>query len=190
VATRTRRLIVLGLILAAVGGGIAAWVFGSKPDWYERLRYPLKYEQLVLRNARTFDLDPALIAAVIYAESRFHPDALSDAGAIGLMQLLPDTGEWISATTGGEGFEARDLYNPRTNVRYGSYYLDVLLDKYDGNTRIALAAYHAGQTNADRWLDRGGRIGFADTRRYVASVLAAQDVYRDAYGLNRLSAAG
>jgi soluble lytic murein transglycosylase len=183
-----RRLAVALLILAALGGGIAAWVASSKPDWYERFRYPLKYEQLVLGNARTFDLDPALIAAVIYAESRFRADVVSDAGAIGLMQLLPETGEWIASTTGGDRFEVDDLYDPRTNVRYGSYYLGELLEKYDGNTRIALAAYHAGQTNADKWLARGGRIGFADTRAYVKSVLEAQDVYRGAYGLNRLSA--
>lgn len=187
-ARRTRRLIAGGLILAALGGGIAAWVVGSKPDWYERLLYPLEYEQLVLGSARTFDLDPALIAAVIYAESRFRPDAVSEAGAIGLMQLLPETGRWISETTGGDGFAAKDLYNPRTNVRFGAYYLGMLLDKYDGNTRFALAAYHAGQTNADRWLRRGGRIAFPETRDYVASVLAAVEVYREAYGLTRRSA--
>ncbi|HVY60352.1 MAG TPA: lytic transglycosylase domain-containing protein [Planctomycetota bacterium] len=189
-ARRTRRILAGGLILAALGGGIAAWVVGSSPDWYERLRFPLRYERLVLGNARTFDLDPALIAAVIYAESRFHPDAVSDAGAIGLMQLLPETGEWIAATTGGRRFDPDDLYDPTTNIRFGSYYLNVLLDKYDGNTRIALAAYHAGQTNADRWLKRGGKIGFRDTRAYVASVLDAVPVYRKAYGLTRLAAVG
>lgn len=182
-ARGTKRLIAGLLIVGALGGGVAAWVLGSKPDWYERFRYPLEYEQLVTRNARAYDLDPALIAAVIYTESRFEPDAVSEAGAIGLMQLMPDTGEWIATTTGGERFRVDDLYDPTTNVRFGSYYLGKLLEKYEGNLRIALAAYHAGQTNADKWLKRGGRIGFADTRAYVENVLEAREAYREAYGL-------
>lgn len=186
-ARGTKRLIGVAALLAALGAGIAVWVVGSKPEWYERFRYPLKYEQLVTRNAKTYGVDPALIAAVIYTESRFDPDAVSEAGAIGLMQLMPDTGEWIAATTGGDGFEVDDLYTPRINVRYGSYYLGELLDKYDGDVRISLAAYHAGQTNADKWLKRGGDIGFADTRAYVDNVLEAREAYRRAYGLSFLA---
>jgi peptidoglycan lytic transglycosylase len=182
VGVRARRLIVGVLLVAAIAGGVAAWVFGSKPDWYERFRYPLEYESLVVRNARTFDLDPALVAAVIYAESRFDPKVESSAGAIGLMQLLPGTGKWIAATTGTDGFRVQDLYDPNVNVRYGSFYLRELMRKYDGNARIALAAYHAGQTNADRWLKQGGTIGFADTRQYVRDVLRARNAYRQAYG--------
>jgi soluble lytic murein transglycosylase len=178
-----RRLVIATALLAAIAAIVFVAVDRSKPDWYQRMRYPLEYEQLVRRNARAYEVDPTLIAAVIYAESRFEPRVVSDAGAIGLMQLLPETGEWIAARTGGERFRVRDLYNPRINVRYGSYYLGELLDKYDGNVRIALAAYHAGQGNADRWLADDGAIGFPDTAQYVADVLEAREVYRDTYGL-------
>lgn len=174
-----RRLIAALLFLAIVGGIVFVAVDRSKPEWYQRLRYPLEYQELVRKNARTFDVDPALIAAVIYAESRFQPDAVSEAGAIGLMQLLPETGKWIAAT-GGERFRVRDLYDPKVNVRYGSFYLGQLLDKYR-NVRFALAAYHAGQTNADRWLADNGRIGFPETSSYVANVLEFRDIYRETY---------
>ena len=179
--TRAKRLAVAALLLAAVGGGLFVWLSSSKPAWYQRLQYPLEYKQLVVGNARTFGLDPALVAAVIYTESRFHADAVSNAGAIGLMQLLPETGKWIAATTGGTRFRVKDLYDPAINVRFGTYYLKSLLHKYRGNARIALAAYHAGQTNADRWLAHGGAIGFPDTREYVANVLGARLAYRRAY---------
>jgi soluble lytic murein transglycosylase len=174
-----KRLVAAVLFLAVVGAIVFVAVDRSKPEWYQRLRYPLEYQELVRKNARTFDVDPALIAAVIYAESRFRPDAVSEAGAIGLMQLLPETGKWIAAT-GGERFRVKDLYDPKVNVRYGSFYLDRLLDKY-GNVRFALAAYHAGQGNADRWLASSGEIGFPDTRAYVANVLEFRDIYRATY---------
>jgi soluble lytic murein transglycosylase len=174
-----KRLAAAVVLLAVIGGIVFVVVDRSKPEWYQRLRYPLEYQELVRRNARTFDIDPALIAAVIYAESRFHPDAVSEAGAIGLMQLLPVTGKWI-ATTGGERFRVRNLYDPKINVRYGSFYLDRLLDKYD-DVRFALAAYHAGQSNADRWLAGNGTIGFPDTRAYVDNVLEFREIYRRTY---------
>lgn len=174
-----RRLVTAAVFLAVVGAIVFVAVDRSKPDWYQRLRYPLEYQELVRKNARTFDVDPALIAAVIYAESRFRPDAVSEAGAIGLMQLLPETGRWIAAT-GGERFRVKDLYDPKVNVRYGSFYLGRLLDKYV-DVRFALAAYHAGQGNADRWLADRGEIAFPDTRAYVANVLEFRDIYRETY---------
>lgn len=174
-----KRLVAAALLLGIVGAIVFVAVDRSKPEWYQRLRYPLEYQGLVRENARTFDVDPALIAAVIYAESRFRPDAVSEAGAIGLMQLLPETGRWIAAT-GGERFRVKDLYNPKVNVRYGAFYLGRLLEKY-GDVRFALAAYHAGQGNADRWLAGNGEIGFPDTRAYVENVLAFRDIYRDTY---------
>lgn len=174
-----KRLVAAVLFLTVVGAIVFVAVDRSKPEWYQRLRYPLEYQELVRKNARTFDVDPALIAAVIYAESRFRTDAVSEAGAIGLMQLLPETGRWIAAT-GGERFRVEDLYDPKVNVRYGSFYLGRLLEKY-GDVRFALAAYHAGQGNADRWLAGNGRIDFPDTRAYVTNVLEFRDIYRETY---------
>lgn len=177
-----KRLVLSLLALGALVGIAFLVVDQSKPDWYSKLRYPLEYRQLVVRSARDYDVDPALIAAVIYRESRFQPDAVSSAGAIGLMQLLPETGEWIAATTGGQRFRVGDLYDPKVNVRFGSWYLGQLLDKYEGDVRFALAAYHAGQSNADRWLAEGREIGFPDTRAYVDDIVELRAIYRDTYG--------
>jgi soluble lytic murein transglycosylase len=169
------------LALAIVLGAGAFWVTSSKPDWYTHIRYPLRYESLIRAHARNYDLDPALLAAVVYTESRFDPRAVSDAGAIGLMQLLPDTAQGIATRTGGEGFVVDDLYDPEINIRYGSWYLRHLLGRYGGDTRTALAAYHAGQGNVDEWRRDGKGIVFPETRAYVDEVVSLRDVYARAY---------
>jgi soluble lytic murein transglycosylase len=174
-----RRLAVVAVALGAVAGA-AAWVTGSDPEWYERLRYPLRYEQIVVGHADNYRLDPALLAAVIYTESRFRPDARSDAGALGLMQLLPETARGIAVRTGGTAFVVSDLLEPELNVRYGAWYLRHLLERY-GDQRTALAAYHAGQGNVDDWRSRGSSIAFPETRAYVDKVLRVRNVYADAY---------
>ena len=146
----------------------------------DRNRYTLRYEAIVQGHARNYRLDPALLAAVIYQESKFRPGVVSEAGAVGLMQLLPTTARGIATRTGGVGFRDADLYDPELNIRYGSWYLRHLLDKY-GDEETALAAYNAGQTNVDAWLASGGGIRFAETRSYVGSIEAAKAVYRRAY---------
>ncbi len=164
------------------GGVLLAFVVvqSAKPGWWERLWYPLRYEQIVRGHARNYDLDPALLAAVIYQESKFKASARSSSGAIGLMQLLPDTAKGIAIHTGGTQFRVADLYDPEINVRYGAWYLRHLLDKY-GDERTALAAYNAGQENVDRWRDAGEGIQFAETRAYVDRVENLKQIYRDAY---------
>jgi soluble lytic murein transglycosylase len=176
------RVVVAVVLLAAFAGAGFAYVERTSPDWYVRLRYPLEYEHIVRGHAQNYELDPALLAAVIYRESKFDADAISDSGAIGLMQLLPDTAKGIALHTGGTGFRVRDLYDPEINVRYGAFYLRRLLRKYE-NERNALAAYNAGQTNVDRWLEDGRGIAFPETREYVEDVLDLRDVYARAYGL-------
>ncbi len=173
-------------ILAAVvlaGALLAAFalVREAKPGWWERLWYPLGYEHIVRGHARNYRLDPALLAAVIYQESKFKADARSDSGAIGLMQLLPDTAKGIAVHTGGAAFRVDDLYDPEINVRYGAWYLRHLIEKY-GDERTALAAYNAGQANVDRWGRAGGGIRFSETRAYVARVEELKTIYRRAYG--------
>jgi soluble lytic murein transglycosylase len=175
-----RFLVAISVALLAFAG-VAAWVVDSEPDWYLRARYPLEYEHIVSAHARNYDLDPTLLAAVIYAESRFDPDVESEAGAVGLMQLLPDTAKGIAVRTGGAKFDLSDLRNPEINVRYGSWYLDHLRGRYDGDVRLALAAYHAGQGNVDRWLADGGGIAFPETRAYVDEVERVRRVYAKAY---------
>jgi soluble lytic murein transglycosylase len=161
--------------------GAAAWVMDTEPDWFLRTRYQLEYERILTTHARNHDLDPALLAAVVYAESRFDPNVESAAGAIGLMQLLPETAQGIALRTGGARFVVADLRDPEINVRYGSWYLDHLRGHYGGDMRLALAAYHAGQGNVDRWRRDGGGIAFPETRAYVDEVERVRRVYARAY---------
>jgi soluble lytic murein transglycosylase len=171
-------LAVLGALVALAVGVL--YVEDTKPGWYGKMRYPLAYEHVIRDHARNYDLDPALLAAVIYRESKFDPDARSQAGAIGLMQLLPETAKGIAINTGGREFVVEDLYDPEINVRYGAFYLRRLLRRYD-DERLALAAYNAGQRNVDGWVAAGRGIGFAETRDYVEDVLELRGVYRRAY---------
>ncbi len=165
------------LVLAA---GSVLYLEKTKPTWYAQLRYPLRYEHIVVGHAENYDLDPALLAAVIYRESKFDPKAESPSGAIGLMQLLPDTARGIAVHTGGNEFVVEDLYDPEINVRYGSFYLRRLIRKYH-DERLALAAYNAGQTNVDEWIENDEGIAFPETEEYVDDVLELRDVYRRAY---------
>jgi len=158
----------------------AAWVVESEPTLYLRARYPLEYEHVIRGHARNYELEPALLAAVVYVESRFDPSARSDAGAVGLMQLLPETAGGIALRTGGDRFVVADLLDPEINVRYGSWYLDHLRDRYR-DLGLALAAYHAGQGNVDEWLRRGDAIAFPETRAYVDEVRRLRRVYAKAY---------
>ena len=175
------RVFVVVALVALIVGGAAVWVVESEPDWYLRTRYPLEYEQLVRANARRHDLDPALVAAVIYAESRFDANARSSSGAVGLMQLLPATARFIARKTGGTRFVVADLRDPEVNVRYGSWLLGYLRARY-GDERTVLAAYHAGSGNVDAWKRSGGAIVFPETRTYVAEVERVRRIYEKAYG--------
>jgi soluble lytic murein transglycosylase len=176
-----RRLAASTLLIVAVAASFV-YLRPGEPAWFQRVRYPLKYEQIVRGHARNYQLDPALLAAVIYQESKFRSDAKSDSGAIGLMQLQPATAKGIAIRTGGSRFQTSDLYDPEINVRYGSWYLRHLLDKYD-DEKTALAAYNAGQRNVDEWRAEGKEIQFSETREYVDRVEHMKGVYRDAYGL-------
>jgi soluble lytic murein transglycosylase len=176
----TRRL---ALLVVLGVGAVTALVYlqnPKTPDFLDRLRYPLRYEAIVRGHSRNYGIEPALLAAVIYQESKFDPNAESKSGAIGLMQLTPPTARGIAIRTGGAAFRIADLRNPEINVRYGSWYLQHLFRKY-GDERLVLAAYNAGQGNVDRWRARGQEIQFAETRHYVDRVEELKRIYRDAY---------
>ena len=172
------------LFVVLVGiGALAAAGFAlvrHQPDFVQRVRYPLRYEHIVRGHAKNYDLDPAFLAAVIYTESKFDARARSGAGAIGLMQLLPETAKGIAVRTGGKAFVTDDLYGPELNVRYGAWYLRNLLDRYR-DERTALAAYHAGEGNVDRWRRQGVGIQFPETRSYVVKVERVKKVYASVY---------
>jgi soluble lytic murein transglycosylase len=167
-------------VLVALAAGAIAVVDVTNPPWFERIRYPLRYSEYVRVHAREHHLDPALLAAVIYQESKFNADAKSSSGAIGLMQLTPTTAKGIAIRTGGHAFRTSDLYDPEINIRYGAWYLDNLFQKYRSEP-LVLAAYNAGQGNVDRWRARGEGIQFAETRAYVKRVEHLQRIYYDAW---------
>lgn len=150
---------------------------------------PLTNASIIRRQAAEKHLDPALMAAVIYAESKFDPHP-SSAGAQGLMQILPETAYYLAHLSGGSRFTASDLATPSINVAYGTYYLRYLLDHYKGNETLAVAAYNGGLANVDRWVARARQEGgaltvegipFPETREYVERVLSAQSAYRARY---------
>jgi soluble lytic murein transglycosylase len=175
------RRIAIGLLLAAlVLVGVGLYIVRSSPPWFERLRYPLHYTAIVRDRAKAEGIDPALLAAVIYQESKFKPSARSRSGAIGLMQLTPSTARGIALRTGGTAFRVSDLTDPKINIRYGTWYLHDLFAKY-GSLRLVLAAYNAGQGNVDRWRLAGEGIQFPETRAYVDRVEHLERVYRNAW---------
>jgi soluble lytic murein transglycosylase len=150
----------------------------------KELTLPLRHEDVIRQQADEKGVDAALIAAVIYSESKFS-DATSSAGARGLMQITPEAAKFIEKQSGGTTFKLSDLSNPELNIRYGTFLLRELLDRYDGDEAAALAAYNAGPGNADEW---GGAdlsvedIPFPETRAYVEEVLEKRDEYRRKYG--------
>ena len=176
--------------VAAVGLG-AAGVAGIGPlaDPVREITLPLRHEDIIRQQAADKNVDAALIAAVIYEESKFR-DQTSHAGARGLMQLTPQTADYIAAKSGGTQFEQGDLASPQINIAYGAWYLDYLRDKYGGNDLAAVAAYNAGEGKVDEWINSAGglvRFGAADirfpeTRAYADNVLDRRDEYRDNYG--------
>jgi soluble lytic murein transglycosylase len=175
------------LAVAAVGGLAALW-FSAGEKALREITLPLRHEDIIRQQARDKRLDPALVAAVIYQESKFRPRT-SPAGAEGLMQILPSTAKFIAGRTGGTAFVPSDLGTPQVNIAYGSYYLRYLLNRYDGNETLAIAAYNAGETNVGRWIRRAGGAGrfdpadipFPETRMYVKNVERHQDDYRHNY---------
>jgi soluble lytic murein transglycosylase len=177
-----RILIVLTVAVVAAGTAV---VLGEtpiqRPAFIDRIEYPLDYGDLVRAHAARNGLDAALVAAVIYEESRFRPHATSRVGAMGLMQIQPVTGETIAHRTGGTSFQVSDLYDPDINIRYGSWYLRQLIDKY-GDERLALAAYNSGESTVDHWLADGRGIAARDVLSYVNNVEHTKKVYRHAYG--------
>lgn len=162
-----------------MGGGIL--IVGEWGNPIHEVTLPLRQEDTIRQQAADKDLDPALIAAMVLAESGFR-DQTSQAGAKGYMQLMPDTALFIAQRSGGTRFELADLANPDINIRYGSWYLRYLLDRYGQNRIAAIAAYNAGHENVDRW---GGEdlevedIRFAETRAYVDRVVEKRDQYAE-----------
>ena len=176
------------VVVAAVA--VAAIVAPGVDKAVKEIALPLRHEDIIRQQAADKDLDPALIAGVIYTESRFR-DQTSHAGAKGLMQLLPSTADDIARKSGGTAFVQGDLADPQVNISYGSFYLRYLLTRYGGNVVLAVAAYNAGEGRVDKWIfqaradgeefDHTRHIPFPETRNYVKQVLEMRGRYRERY---------
>ncbi|HXQ88403.1 MAG TPA: lytic transglycosylase domain-containing protein [Solirubrobacterales bacterium] len=183
-AHRRRRLAALGTVAVLLGVLVGALVAsGAFDDALQELTLPLRHEDVIRQQADEKGVDAALIAAVIYSESKFR-DQTSSAGARGLMQITPEAADTIARNSKATTFELEDLGDPEINIRYGTFLLAEFLDRYDGDEAAALAAYNAGPGNADKW---GGSeltveaIPFPETRAYVEEVLEKRDEYRNEY---------
>lgn len=179
----TARIVIacIFLIIAAV----CAWRLN---DYVSRKRYKLTYQTLIANNAEEYDLNPYLVAAVIHVESANNSEAVSPRGAVGLMQIMPDTGAWIAEKL-NEPFSEAMLRDPATNIRYGCWYLRFLFDRFDV-TNTAIAAYNAGHNKVAGWLDDTqysgdgdalDEIPYEETKNYVDKVQRAYDAYRKYY---------
>ena len=187
-----RRLAALVMLLGVGAIGIAAAGiagYGPLADEVLDITLPLQHEDIIRQQAADKDVDAALIAAVIFEESKFQ-DQTSHAGARGLMQITPETADYIAAKSGGTAFEHGDLASPQINIAYGAWYLRYLKEKYEGEELAAIAAYNAGEGTVDEWVTAAGGltgfdekdIAFPETREYVDGVMDHRTKYRNHYG--------
>lgn len=153
--------------------------------------YPIGYYDLITKYAAEYEIDPLLVAAVIRVESKFRPDAVSAKGAVGLMQIMPETGKWIADRLNLEDVSATNLSAPAVNIRLGTWYLSDLSREFDGDLAVVLAAYNGGRGKVRQWLasERWGggyheieNIPFAETREFVRRVYRMYDIYGRLYG--------
>ena len=183
--TRWQAVAVAAVLVAFLGW--MAW----RSDYVQmRFVYMWPYQREIVTYSQKNRVDPFLVAAVIKNESRFKPGAVSGVGAIGLMQIMPDTGGWIAKQMGLKNYELQSLYNPETTIRLGCWYLSELHHEFKGNLILLMIAYNAGRGNTHAWMEANGwdydfgdiaRIPYADTRHYVAKVMQDRDEYYRLY---------
>lgn len=155
-----------------------------------KLIYPLEYKEEIIKYGKMYNIDPPLLAAIIKTESNFQKDAESRKGAKGLMQITPSTGEWIAKTMGMKDFNENMLFDPETNIKLGSWYVEHLAGYYNGSFELVFAAYNGGRGNVDKWLkdkslSSNGRtldvIPFAETDNFVKKVRKNYNIYKRIY---------
>ncbi len=169
-------------------------VFGFRVgrEIYYLNRYPLMHKESIEANAKIYNLDPYLVASVIWVESKFDANAESQKGAVGLMQIMPETGEWIAGKMEDSGFTADDLRNPKTSILYGCWYLGYLDSRFFGDQTLVLAAYNGGPGRVDDWLadeqynENGNlvNIPYGETDDFVKRVERTYEIYQEFYTFN------
>ena len=184
-----KALCALCLTLLLIAAGVYYIGIHQKKLAYQQ--YPLRYKELIIENAERFDLEPWHVAAVVKCESSFRATATSNVGAMGLMQIMPETGEWLAGKFDEEeSFEEAMLYEPETNIKYGCWFLQWLMNRYEGDRTLATAAFHAGHRTVDEWLEDPSvspdgkslqSIPYSSTRTYVERVMKACEKYQELY---------
>ena len=181
------KIIAISMLIAA---SLAYAVYSS--DWFQKkYLYPFPYQGIVYKYSLEYNIDPFLVAGVIRAESKFIPQARSPRGALGLMQIMPDTAKWIAAQTDQNDFSMEQLTDPEINIRFGTWYLSSLQEEFGNNEILILAAYNGGRGNVQQWMQQNAwpenfdqieRIPFEETREYVTRVLHNKRRYQELYG--------
>jgi soluble lytic murein transglycosylase len=170
---RTDKFIIMSFITVLL---LAVFYFFFPHVWGELL-YPLDYKDSIKKYSAERNLRPNLVAAVIYTESRFNTDSVSGPGATGLMQIMPGTGQSIASEMGEN---MGSLHDPDTNIRYGTWYLKGLIDKYNGDLDLALAAYNAGVGRADSYQETGAALPY-ETVFFIQKVKGSEEMYDKVY---------
>ncbi|CUH95568.1 putative membrane protein [Propionispora sp. 2/2-37] len=183
----TRMRILVAGVLILVVGAYAVYCSG----WFQKKYvYPLPYEAIIFKYALENDLDPFLVASVIRAESKFLVKARSPKGAMGLMQMMPETAEWVATQLEFTDFSIKQLDDPEVSIRLGAWYLSSLKKEFNSNEILMLAAYNGGRGNVKHWMEQyqwsfdfAGIEGipFRETREYVKKVLASKARYQELY---------
>jgi soluble lytic murein transglycosylase len=179
-------LLVIGCLLLFLLG-----CFIMQSDFIQRRYfYPYPYQSLINKYAREYHIENTLVASVIMNESKFKNEVHSERGAVGLMQLMPDTAKWIAVQIDDPAYNMEKLHEPETNIRYGTWYLASLKKEFEGNDILALAAYNAGRGNVHSWMKKYGwnmnfknieQIPYIETREYVNKVLKHREKYQTLY---------
>lgn len=176
-------LLLLGVLLVIGFGG---WKIWSSDTVQMRFVYMWDYQQDIVTYSKKNNVDPFLVAAIIKNESNFKHDAVSKVGAVGLMQIMPETGRWIAEQMGLENYQDSDLYQTRKNIRMGCWYVGELEHEFQHNLVLLMVAYNAGRGQTHEWMQKNGwdynfndtkSIPYPDTREYVAKVMQDRDKY-------------
>ncbi|MFP4016462.1 MAG: lytic transglycosylase domain-containing protein [Halanaerobiales bacterium] len=184
VISRKKRAFIILVVL------IVSMLILSQLNWFWRLIYPLQYDNIIIINAEEYSIDPALVAAMIFVESKYITSASSHRGARGLMQIMPDTGFWIAEQLDISGFSEEMLYDPAINIMFGCWYISNLNQQFNEQLLVVLAAYNAGRGNVKKWLENNNWVGrnatlddlpFEETRNYIKQVVAVYARYKKIY---------
>lgn len=184
-------VLVLGIIVFLCAVGFGGYLWYEEAQYQKALRnYPVAYTDLIAAAAEKYSLDPYLVQSIMRCESSNDPNAVSSVGAIGLMQIMPDTGEWIGHKIDPELAYSLDmLQDPATNIEYGCWYLRFLSDRFSGRTMEIIAAYNAGHGSVEEWLSDARfsqdgiltTIPFESAALYYEKVMSAYENYTTLY---------